>query len=88
MFCPKCGTKNPDNGKFCRSCGTDLGHLSVSFDRRNSSDKSVRFRNDAADGSDDGDESFRKKKLNISAAKTRTKFMATQSNKFFPASVF
>ena len=25
MFCPKCGTENPDSGKFCRSCGTDLG---------------------------------------------------------------
>lgn len=24
MFCQKCGTKNPDNGKFCRHCGTDL----------------------------------------------------------------
>lgn len=28
MFCPKCGTKNPDNGKFCRGCGTDLGTVS------------------------------------------------------------
>jgi len=30
MFCQKCGTKNPDNGKFCRSCGTDLGVVSES----------------------------------------------------------
>lgn len=28
MFCQKCGTKNPDNGKFCRNCGTDLGNVS------------------------------------------------------------
>ncbi len=28
MFCPKCGTKNPDNGRFCRSCGADLGNVS------------------------------------------------------------
>lgn len=26
MFCQKCGTQNPDNGKFCRACGTDLGN--------------------------------------------------------------
>jgi hypothetical protein len=31
MFCPKCGTENPDNGKFCRSCGVDLGMVSVAL---------------------------------------------------------
>jgi len=24
MFCPKCGTQNPETGRFCRACGTDL----------------------------------------------------------------
>lgn len=28
MFCPKCGTKNPKDGKFCRKCGTDLSTVS------------------------------------------------------------
>ena len=28
MFCPKCGHQNPETGKFCRSCGTDLGNVS------------------------------------------------------------
>jgi hypothetical protein len=28
MFCPKCGQDNPETGKFCRSCGTDLGNVS------------------------------------------------------------
>jgi hypothetical protein len=28
MFCPKCGTQNPETGKFCRACGTDLGNIS------------------------------------------------------------
>ena len=28
MFCPKCGTQNPETGKFCRHCGTDLATVS------------------------------------------------------------
>lgn len=28
MFCPKCGTQNPEDGKFCRKCGTDLAGVS------------------------------------------------------------
>jgi hypothetical protein len=28
MFCPKCGSQNPETGKFCRGCGTDLGNVS------------------------------------------------------------
>jgi hypothetical protein len=28
MFCPKCGQQNPEVGKFCRGCGTDLGNVS------------------------------------------------------------
>jgi len=28
MFCPKCGTQNPETGRFCRSCGADLGDVS------------------------------------------------------------
>lgn len=26
MFCPKCGTQNPDGTRFCRSCGAQLSH--------------------------------------------------------------
>lgn len=39
MFCPKCGTQNPDNGKFCRGCGTDLGNVSAAL----SGDLPVQF---------------------------------------------
>lgn len=31
MFCPKCGIKNPDDGKYCRSCGVDLGNVSAAM---------------------------------------------------------
>ncbi|MCU1290218.1 MAG: hypothetical protein JWN60_2447 [Acidobacteria bacterium] len=31
MFCPKCGTKNPETGKFCRTCGTDLANISAAL---------------------------------------------------------
>ncbi|MEP7214373.1 MAG: zinc-ribbon domain-containing protein [Acidobacteriota bacterium] len=43
MFCPKCGTQNPETGKFCRSCGTDLGNvteaLTGKLQRRNIVDR-------------------------------------------------
>jgi len=28
MFCPKCRTENPDDGKFCRKCGNDISAVS------------------------------------------------------------
>jgi hypothetical protein len=31
MFCPKCGTQNPDDGRFCRKCGADLGNVSAAL---------------------------------------------------------
>lgn len=36
MFCPKCGIKNPDDGKFCRSCGVDLGNVSAAMSGKKS----------------------------------------------------
>ncbi len=35
MFCPKCGGSNPDNGKFCRSCGQDLSPVSIALKANN-----------------------------------------------------
>jgi zinc-ribbon domain len=31
MFCPKCGTENPESGKFCRNCGADLGNVAAAL---------------------------------------------------------
>ncbi|HEY0460017.1 MAG TPA: zinc-ribbon domain-containing protein [Pyrinomonadaceae bacterium] len=31
MFCPKCGTQNPETGRFCRSCGADLGNVAAAL---------------------------------------------------------
>ncbi len=31
MFCQKCGTQNPDNGRFCRACGNNLGNVSAAI---------------------------------------------------------
>jgi len=30
MFCPKCGTENPDGAKFCSKCGAALGAVPAS----------------------------------------------------------
>jgi hypothetical protein len=42
MFCPKCGIQNPETGKFCRSCGTDLGTVSDALSGK-TSNKSLGF---------------------------------------------
>jgi hypothetical protein len=31
MFCPKCATSNPDQAKFCRTCGLNLETLAVAL---------------------------------------------------------
>lgn len=32
MFCPKCGTENPDNTRFCRVCGANLSNVLAAVD--------------------------------------------------------
>ena len=34
MFCPKCGTQNPESGKFCRTCGTDLAPVTAALSKK------------------------------------------------------
>ena len=38
MFCPKCGGQNPEAGKFCRTCGTDLSNVSDALAGRSGSE--------------------------------------------------
>jgi hypothetical protein len=34
MFCQKCGTQNPDSGRFCRKCGVDLSGGGAAISQR------------------------------------------------------
>lgn len=40
MFCPKCGSKNTNDVKFCRRCGTDLSNVSDALSGRLSNQRS------------------------------------------------
>ncbi len=42
MFCPKCGTQNPEDGKFCRKCGTDLNMVSEALTGKLSHSKNLK----------------------------------------------
>jgi hypothetical protein len=41
MFCPKCGAENPDTGRFCRGCGTDLSGVSKALNKKSSDDEDI-----------------------------------------------
>ncbi len=41
MFCPKCGIQNPEDGKFCRKCGTDLKMISAALSGKFSNPESA-----------------------------------------------
>jgi hypothetical protein len=43
MFCPKCGKENEETGRFCRSCGTDLGTVSAALSGNLSQDQTAGF---------------------------------------------
>lgn len=31
MYCPKCGTENPEDGSYCRKCGTDIASVGAAL---------------------------------------------------------
>jgi hypothetical protein len=33
MYCPKCAAENPESGRFCRKCGTDIAFISQALTR-------------------------------------------------------
>jgi len=41
MFCPKCGTENPNGAKFCSKCGAELGAAPAPSGTSGSSETSV-----------------------------------------------
>lgn len=43
MFCPKCGTNNPEDCKFCRTCGADIGNVRAALEGRLVSQTAERF---------------------------------------------
>lgn len=49
MFCPKCGTKNPDDGKFCRSCGIDIGNVAKALETGSPNSMVLGFDRDLSD---------------------------------------
>ena len=62
MFCPKCGTENPDTGKFCRSCGTDLSIVSKALTNKSSDSSDLWGKDDDVWGDMGWGESSNRKK--------------------------
>lgn len=50
MFCPKCGTQNPDGSRFCTACGSEIQTAQISRTTSNEP-KKVQLRCKACGGS-------------------------------------